>query len=103
MGGGAAALNVVFTASAQGWPYICHAHSPGYLPGERRKEKKERRREGKWEGERSRGAQRERFFELPNHTFIMEVVLSSRLWYYLILAKMQMQNSACPQNSVALE
>lgn len=70
---------------------------------ERKRRRKEKEEGGKGEGGRSRGAQRERFFELPNHTFIMEVVLSSRLWYYLILAKMQMQNSACPQNSVALE
>lgn len=99
MGGGAAALNVDFAASAQDWPYICHAYSPGYLPEERRKEKKEGRREGKRKGEGRGGGRAEgEILRALNGG-----LLSSRLWNHLILAKLQMQISACPQNAVALE
>lgn len=65
--------------------------------GERKRRKGGGREGGRVKGEEE-GEQRERFLELST-----EVVLSSRLWYYLILAKLQMQISACPQNAVALE
>ena len=64
-GGGRAARNVDFAASAQGWPHICHAHSAGYLP-------KKRRREGRKEGREQRkeggGEEEEEILEIsPKH------------------------------------
>lgn len=49
-------LNVDFAASAQGWPHICHAHSPGSLPKKRREAgEKGGREEGRKRGRKERG------------------------------------------------
>lgn len=54
---GTAALNLGFAASVGGCPHICQAHSPGFLPKERRKERssEERREEGEGGEEEERG------------------------------------------------
>lgn len=97
-GGGAAALTVDFTASAQGWPHICQAHSPGYLPKKRKKERRreDRRREERKKGvgggrkggrrtrkrerkERERRGKGESLWDL-NNQLIVEMILSPRIW-----------------------
>ena len=112
-GGGAAALDVDFTTSAQGcltsvMPTalaICQrkgGRKEGGREGRRegeggRKKGKEGGREGGREKRKDRGerGEREKFWG-PKNMLIMETVLSPGMWHYLIFAKLQMQNSACP-------
>lgn len=84
-GGGTAAPNADFAASAQGWLHICHAHTLALC------QRKEGGREGEWEGGRERGRRegRKRRGEKtdsrdPNSMLIMETALAQECgatWY----------------------